>query len=48
LDLARCTQEVIAMMSCRELEQSGNGDGKRQLGSSYSLRQGKLDLVTDG
>ena len=34
-------------MSCCELEQRGNGGGKRQLDSSYISRQGKLDLVTD-
>lgn len=35
------------MMSCHELEQGNNGTGKRQLDSSYLLRQGKLDLVAD-
>lgn len=33
------------MMSCHELEQGNNSTGKRQLDSSYLLRQGKLDLA---
>lgn len=36
------------MVSCSEFEQGGDrGGGKKQLDSSYILRQGKLDLVAD-
>lgn len=39
---------VVATVSCSEFEQGGNcGGGKKQLDSSYILRQGKLDLVAD-